>query len=192
MIEFHHKTIGTFTQREKFDDIRWETNLELPAFAAFSYIRNGKRRRSNKVPVSIYNDAEPTHAAITILQTFKRSQKQLVKNICTTFFDDLRQQGYDDPCRHKGHGMWWSRDPVTVALACREVLLIRLKRERIWKPEDLFAVLYEPRIEIFPEDKNDGIPRTLIDFGAEFEDEHGVSVRTDGKRVLNIGYSGEA
>jgi len=192
MPEFRHKTLGTFTQREEFDEIRWEIDLELPAFAAFCYMGNGKRRRSKKVPAAICSDDEPTKSSIKMLQTIKRSQKQLVKNICTTFFDDLRQQGYDDSGRHEGHGMWWSRDPVTVALACREVLLKRLKRERMWEPEDLFAVLYEPSIEIFPTETVDGIPRTLIDFGAEFEDEHGVSVRTDGKRVLNLGYSGEA
>jgi len=192
MTQYHHKTLGTFTQREEFDEIRWETDLELPAFAAFSYMGNGKRRRSKKVPVAICGEAQPTQAAIKMLQTIKRSQKQLIKNICRTFFDDLRQQGYDDSGRHEGHGMWWSRDPVTVALACREVLLKRLKSDRMWEPEDLFAVLYEPSIEIFPSDTDDGIPRTLIDFGAEFEDEHGVSVRTDGKRVLNLGYSGEA
>jgi hypothetical protein len=192
MPEFRHKTLGTFKQREEFDEIRWETDLELAAFAAFSYMRNGKRRRSKKVPVAICSDDEPTKASIKILETIKRSQKQLVKNICTTFFDDLRQQGYDDSGRHEGHRMWWSRDPVTVALACREVLLKRLKRERMWEPEDLLVVLYEPRIEIFPTETDDGIPRTVIDFGAEFEDEHGVSVRTDGKRVLSLGYSGEA
>lgn len=43
-----------------------------------------------------------------------------------------------------------------------------------------FAVLYEPSIEVFPA-MTDGIPRTLIDFGAEVEDEHGVSVLADGK-----------
>jgi hypothetical protein len=65
--------------------------------------------------------------------------------------------------------------------------------DRIWQPDDLFAVLYEPSIEIFPSmtDEN-GIPRTLVDLGAEFEDEHGVSVRIDGTNVLNLGYSGEA
>lgn len=192
MTEFRHKSLGTFTRRERFDEIRWEIDLELPAFAPFSYIRNGKRRRSNKVPVAIYHDAEPTPAAIKMLRTIKLSQKQLVKNICSAFFEDLRQQGYDDSGRHKGHGMWWSRDPVTVALACREVLLQRLKRERMWEPNDLFAVLYQPSIEIFEADIDDGIPRTLINFGAEFEVEHGVSVRTDGKRVLKLGYSGEA
>ncbi len=192
MPEFRHKTLGTFTQREEFDEIRWETDLELPAFAVFSYMGNGKRRRSTKVPVSICSDDEPTKAAVKMIKAIKRSQKQLVKNICTTFFDDLRQQGYDDSGRYEGHGMWWSRDPVTVALACREVFLKRKKRERMWEPEDLLVVLYEPRIEIFPSDNGDGLPRTLIDFGAEFEDEHGVSVRTDGKRVLNLGYSGEA
>ena len=89
--------------------------------------------------------------------------------------------------------MWWSRDPVTVALSCREVLLKRLKRDRMWEPDDLFAVLYEPTIEIYPSTQDSkGNPRTLIDMAAEFEDEHGVSVLTDGKHVLNLGYSGEA
>ena len=89
--------------------------------------------------------------------------------------------------------MWWSRDPVSVALSCREVLQKRLKQDRIWQPEDLLAVLYEPSIEVYPSMQDDtGIPRTLIDMGAEFEEEHGVSVLTDGKKVLNLGYSGEA
>ena len=192
MTVFHHKTLGDFTRREAFDEVRWENKLELPAFAAFCYTRDGKRKRSKLVPATIYSDDEPSKSAIKVLQTIKRSQKQLVKKICATFFDDLCQQGYDDS-RHDGHGMWWSRDPVTVALSCREVLLKRLKRERIWEPKDLLAVLYEPSIEIYASMSEDNdLPRTLIDFAAEFEDEHGVSVRTDGKRVLNLGYSGEA
>jgi hypothetical protein len=194
MDAFSHKTLGSFTQREYCDELRWETDLELPAFSAFKYFANGKVRRSRKVPAAIYCDEPPPKPALKMLTTIKASQKKLVKNICDAFFRDLHQQGYDDLSRpDDGYGMWWSRDPVTVALSCREVLQKRLKQDRIWSPEDLFAVLYEPSIEIYPSIQDDaGIPRTLIDMGAEFEEEHGVSVLTDGKRVLNLGYSGEA
>lgn len=189
---FSHKTLGVFTQREAFGELRWEGEIQLPAFAAFCYTRNGKRRRPKNTPVAIFCDDEPSKASLKMLQTITRSQKQLVHNICATFFDDLRQQGYDDSGRNDGHGMWWSRDPVSVALSCREVLLKRLKQDRMWEPKDLFAVLYEPSIEIYPSVVEDGLPITRIDFAAEFEGEHGVSVRTDGKHVLNLGYSGEA
>lgn len=194
MDTFTHKTLGTFTQREKYDELRWETDLELPAFAAFRYFANGKVRRSAKVPVAIYCDGPPPKPALKMLTAIKTSQKKLVKDICDAFFRDLHQQGYDDlPGPDDGYGMWWSRDPVAVALSCRKVLEKRLKQDRIWQPEDLFAILYEPSIEIYPSMADaDGIPRTLIDLGAEFEDEHGVSVLTDGKQVLNLGYSGEA
>jgi len=194
MDTFTHKTLGTFKQREYIDELRWETELELPAFAAFKYSANGKVRRSRKVPVAIYCDEPPPKVALKMLATMKASQKKLVKNICDAFFRDLHQQGYDDlPGPDDGYGMWWSRDPVTVALSCREVLEKRLKQDRIWQPEDLFALLYEPSIEIYPSMPDvDGVVRTLIDMGAEFEDEHGVSVLTDGKKVLNLGYAGEA
>jgi len=193
METFKHKTLGTLTQCDYFGELRWEGDIELPAFSSFRFTRNGRSRRSKKVPFAIYCDDRPSASALKMLLNIRKSQKQLVKNICVTFFDDLRQQGYDDSGRHTGHGMWWSRDPVTVALSCREVLLKRLKRDRMWEPDDLFAVLYEPTIEIYPSTEDSkGNPRTLIDMAAEFEDEHGVSVLTDGKHVLNLGYSGEA
>ena len=194
MDKFTHKTLGSFTQRDYCDELRWETELALPAFAAFKYCANGKVRRSPKVPAAIYSDEAPTKPALKMLTKIKTSQKKLVKSICDAFFRDLHQQGYDDlPQPDEGYGMWWSRDPVVVALSCREVLEKRLKQDRIWEPEDLFAVLYEPRIAIFPSMTDGaGIPRALIDMGAEFEQEHGVSVLTDGKNVLNLGYSGEA
>ena len=193
MSKFHHKTLGTFTRHEEPYEVRWENELVLPAFAAFSYTRTGKRRRSKKVPVEIRCDYKPTPSSIKVLQAIKKSQKQSVKNICTTFFHDLRQQGYEEPGHHGGYGMWWSQDPIDVALSCREALLKRVKRERMWEPDDLLVVLYEPRIEIYSLDsEDDDLPHTRINFGAEFEDEHGVSVRTDGKQVLNVGYAGEA
>ena len=194
MKTFTHKSLGTFTQREFCDQLRWESELELPAFAAFKYRSNGATRRSKKIDVEIYDDAPPSKSALKMLTKIKTSQKTLVKNICETFFRDLHQDGYDEwPTEEDGFGMWWSRDPVAVALSCREVLQKRLKQDRIWRPEDLLAVLYEPTIEIRPSEINaDGIPRTLIDMGAQFELDHGVSVLTDGKNVLNLGYSGEA
>lgn len=194
MKTFTHKALGSFKLREYFDELRWEADLELPAFAAFKYSANGNVRRSRKVPVAIYCDEPPPKVAVKMLTTIKASQKKLVKNICDAFFRDLHQQGCDDlRGPDDGYGMWWSRDPVTVALSCREVLEERVKHDRIWHPEDLLAVLYEPSIEIYPSMTDaDGIVRTLIDMGAEFDDEHGVGVLTDGKKVLNLGYSGEA
>ena len=191
---FEHKTLGRFTQQDYCGELRWQNEVDLSAFAAFKYLGNRQMRRSNKVSVSIYSESDPPKSAIETLMTIRRTQWQLVKNICRAFFDDLHQQGYDDESLpHSRFGMWWSRDPVQVALSCREVLQERLNQDRIWRPEDLFAVLYEPSIEVFPSmtDEN-GIPRTLVEMGAEFEDEHGVSVRTDGKEVLSLGYSGEA
>ena len=56
-----------------------------------------------------------------------------------------------------------------------------------------YGSCYEPSIEIHPGIPGaDGLPRTLLDSGADFEEEHGVGVLTGGKRVLNLGYSGEA
>lgn len=194
METFKHKTLGTFEPRDHFDELRWENALELPAFAAFKYSSSGKTRRSRKVPVAIYCDEPPPKEALKMLTKIKTSQKKLVKGICDAFFHDLHQQGYDDvPGPHDDYGMWWSRDPVMVALSCREVLEKRLKQDRIWEPEDLLAVLYEPSIEIYPSMRaSDGTIRTLINMDAEFEVEHGVGVLTDGKNVLNLGYAGEA
>ncbi|MCA9035862.1 MAG: hypothetical protein KDA91_12080 [Planctomycetaceae bacterium] len=195
MSTFHHKILGDFTFDENDEDPRWVAQCEFPAFAAFKYSSNGRVSRRRKIPVAVYGEMVPPKDAISVLMTIRKSQKKLVEGICRAFFRDLHQQGYEDlSALEEDYGMWWSRDPVAVALSCREVLLKRLKRDRIWQPEDLFAVLYEPSIEIYPDSDESGedCPRTLIDFGAEFEQEHGVSVLTDGKSVLNLGYSGEA
>lgn len=192
MNTFTHKTLGTFTQRDYFDELRWETELELPAFSAFKYLANGKPRRSKKVEAAIYCDEEPPKPALSMLSKVQRSQKALVKNICETFFRDLHQQGYDSwPTEDDGFGMWWSRDPVAVALSCREALQKRLKQDRILQPEDLFAVLYEPSIEIRVSEFSTSGIEMMINMGAEFEEEHGVGITTDGKNVLNLGYAGE-
>ncbi|MCR9197666.1 MAG: hypothetical protein NXI04_03385 [Planctomycetaceae bacterium] len=194
MDKFQHKTFGAFARHNDFDEYCWEGEIELPAFSAFKYSGNGKARRSKKVEVSIYSEEPPSKSAMKMLSKIKTSQKRLVKSICQTFFDDLHQQGYQEwPKEGVGFGMWWSRDPVAVALSCRDVLQKRLKQDRIWIPDDLLVVLYEPSIEIHLDmpGAND-LPCTLISLGAEFEEEHGVSVLTDGKQVLNLGYAGEA
>lgn len=155
---------------------------------------NGRARRSKKVHVSMFCDSEPPKAAIQMLLKIRKSQKKLVDNICKVFFDDLHQDGYhSETVPHSKFGMWWSEDPVEVAMSCREALEKRLKRDRLWQPEDVLAILYEPFIAIYPSETGDEtLPRTLINMGAEFEDEHGVSVLTDGVKVLNLGYMGEA
>jgi hypothetical protein len=129
-----------------------------------------------------------------MLLKIRKSQKKLVHNVCQAFFDDLHQDGYHaESVPHSKFGMWWSEDPVEVAMSCREALLKRLKRDRLRQPDDLIAVLYEPSIAIYPSMMvSNSTPRTLINLGAEFEDEHGVSVLTDGSTVLNLGYSGDA
>ena len=194
MGKFEHKTLGRFIQKDYFGDLRWECNVELPAFAVFKYCGNGRMRRSNKVPVCIYSDAEPPMCAIRVLQKIRRSQKALVHNILQAFYDDFwLHRSDDDPAPDRDSGMWWGNDPVEVALSCREALEKRLDTDRIYKPEDLIAVLYAPSIDVFPASSDDSsTPRTLVDLGAEFEVEHGVSALTDGKDILGLGYSGEA
>ncbi|MFO0916218.1 MAG: hypothetical protein U0795_24885 [Pirellulales bacterium] len=190
MATFKHRDFGSFRQHNRFGEVRWEAVVELPAFASFKYRSNGRQRRTGRVPTAICCDGEPTKEALKVLATIRKFQNRLVKNICNAFLEDLHQQGYVGvPGELDGYGMWWSRDPVAVALSCRDVLIKRRKRERICDPEDLFAVLYEPTIEIRI---RDGLPRTLIDMEAEFEPEHGVSVLTDGRKVLGLGYSGES
>ena len=194
MTSFEHKSLGYFKQLDWYGQNCWQAEIEIAAFSAFKYCRNGRTRRSKKVHVSIYCDGEPPKVATQMLLKIRKSQKKLVNNICQTFFDDLHQNGYHaESVAHSKFGMWWSEDPVEVAMSCREALLKRVKRDRLEQPDDLFAVLYEPSIAIYPSMMvGNSIPRTLINMGAEFEDEHGVSVLTDGSTVLNLGYSGEA
>jgi hypothetical protein len=194
MKSFQHKTLGCFEPTDWYGQLCWKTEIELTAFSAFKYCRNGRARRSKKVHVSIFCDSEPPKAAIQMLIKIRKSQKKLVDNICKAFFDDLHQDGYhSETVPHSKFGMWWSEDPVEVAMSCREALEKRLKRDRLWQPEDVLAILYEPFIAIYPSETGDEtLPRTLINMGAEFEDEHGVSVLTDGIKVLNLGYMGEA
>ena len=191
METFKHRTLGEFKRIEEFDESWWRGSLDLPAFAAFRYLPNGKQQRRSKVPVEIFGEPPPSKPAMKVLSSIRTSQKRLVVDICKTFFRDLHQQGYDDlSAELEGFGMWWSRDPVSVALSCREALLKRRKRDHMWEPEDLFAVLYEPRIRIHPDlGEPDGPPHTVIQMGAEFEEEHGVGVVTDGKRVIGLGYA---
>jgi hypothetical protein len=183
MVTHKHKTLGTFRREDYFGDIRWNTTLEIPSFASFKDYRDTKSRRTKKVDVHIFQET-PTKAAFAMLAKIKRNQKTLVKNIKLAFFNDFNGVGPDS-------GMWWRLEPVNLALSCREAMDKKFGRDRIHFPDDLDVLLYAPSIEISNENNSSSI-RTLVDMGAIFEDDHGVSALTDGKTVLGLGYSGDA
>jgi hypothetical protein len=83
--------------------------------------------------------------------------------------------------------MWWCNDLKQVAENFGYGDLPAPKR-----PEDLAPVMSFLRVRIYEEKYDYKLPFADLNFNTLFEEEHGVSILTDGKVVLGTGYMHDA
>jgi hypothetical protein len=173
-----HPELGKF----KHDGIAWISTVSMPAFKAFAYDTgySNARRSTGKHELAFEADDEdetPSAAAVALADKVLANQKEMVCKVTEALWKDFTGQGPES-------GMWWHGDLDQVAEAMDA-------DEPPAGPEDLLKVLQLSQVTVRKEVHGYKKPVVELSFHAPFEEEHGVSLLTDGKEILGIGYSSD-
>jgi hypothetical protein len=174
--EWRHPDLGVF----HFDDFGWVNAVPVPAFKAFNF--GAKRLKSPDTrPLLITAnspDELPSPAAVEIAKRVVENQAQLAGKVADALWADFSGTGPNS-------GMYWHGDLDQVVNGLES-------GEAPRSAKDLFKLLRLTQIRVHRANvTNDtGLYAELV-FDAEFEEEHGVGILTDGSKILGIGYSGD-
>ena len=180
---FNHPTFGAFQQK----DSHFSTTLTIPAFKKFSYDTgySNARRSTGKITLSFgpYGMNEklpkPTARMIKLAEELLADPENLVAMIAQALWDDFNGRG-------PTVGMWWHGDMDTINDAFRAA-----KLPPPTKPDDILGALRLSEIHILTQLDDHPNPVAVLTFDAAFEEEHGLCVVTDGKKVLGSSYGAE-
>jgi hypothetical protein len=173
-----HPNLGRF----EYGDNGWTRMVDVPAFKAFSYdtgYSNAPRSKGkHKLVFGAIDESHlPSAADVTVAERVLANHAALVGVITRALWDDFNDRGPDS-------GMWWHDDLEAVAKSFKSH-----KLPPPTKPEDLLPLMQPSGILV--REMPPGYDRRMVEltFHAAFEEEHGVSVLTDGEAVLGIGYN---
>jgi hypothetical protein len=165
--------VGTF----HFEDSGWMIRLELPAFDAFNP-RLKRKRKINRYEISIINespDEKPTPPPIAVTRKLISNQKSLAKKVAEALWADFNGKGPDS-------GMYWHGDLEQVAQGIES-------GEPPRSAKDLYKLMQLHTIHVQRTSGKSKRWLAEMNFHADFEEEHGVGILTDGTDIVGIGYS---
>jgi hypothetical protein len=173
-----HPKLGRF----EYSDGGWTRVVEVPAFKSFSYdtaYSNAPRSKGkHKLIFGAFDKSDlPSPAAVAVAEKVLANHASLVGIVTHALWEDFNGRG-------PGSGIWWQGNLEAVN---KSFTFDKLPVPT--KPEDLLPVMQPAAIvvrEMFPGYES---PMVELKFHATFEEEHGVSVLTDGQSVLGIGYN---
>jgi hypothetical protein len=177
-----HEELGSFS----FDQTGWSRTFELPAFEVFKY---GNYRKPNeesgtsKVYLTFegWDESDfPSEEEIAVARRVIVNHEHLLAEGVQFLFNDLLGTGPDS-------GIWWRGNIGQV----REIIA-NYCDNRLENVDDLVCLLGQPRIFIQESGYGYDHPCAIISFESVFEQEHGIGMLTDGKRILGIGYQTDA
>jgi hypothetical protein len=170
-----HPKLGKFV----FDGIHWIKTASMPAFKVLSYDTgySDARRSTGKHELAFKTHEEdeiPSPAAVALADKVLANQKELVDAAVTALWNDFTGEGPDSD-------MWWHGDLPRVAQAMGADKPPTSEKE-------LRKLLRFSRLTIHKSTFHYKRPIAELRFHAPFEEEHGVSLLTNGKAILGIGY----
>lgn len=176
-----HAKWGTF----KHDGTEWAGKVEAPAFHAFTFHKDhwDEPRRPRTFPFGFESFDEkdlPAAEMVAVAERVLAAQEQLVGKVTKALWDEFNGRGGES-------GMWWHGDMDQVAVGLEDAdLKVPKKADDILPLMRLSSISVRPRV--------DGYDKPLVElrFYAVFEEEHGVGVLTDGRKILGTGYSIDA
>lgn len=171
-----HPKLGKF----KHDGPTWLGTVSIPAFKAFAYDTgySNARRSTGKHELAFETDDKdetPSTAAVALADKVLANQKEIVTKVTEALWKDFAGEGPKS-------GMWWHGDLAQVAEAMDA-------DEPPAGPKELLKVLQFSRVAVRKEVHGYKKPVVELSFHAPFEEEHGVSLLTDGEEILGIGYT---
>ena len=161
MGQWTHPTLGSFEISN--EDEAWLGFVQLDPFDVYG--RDLSRAKSG-LPFLFEVDEEdepPDEARVNVAISIVKNAKSLVENINQAFFNSFA--GIGPSC-----GMYWH--------GTGDELAQYVGQTKFYSPNDVERLLGGPTVYI-------GLSgECTVDFCAEFEQEHGISVLTDGQNVL--------
>lgn len=178
---WEHPKLGKF----KYGFTGWDGVAKAPGFDVFRYDNGlGDQRKPNgKYELTFYGDDEddvPSAAAVAVALKVLGAQDELPAKVMKALWDDFNGRGPDT-------GMWWRDDLGQVAEAMEDSGV----DEPPGSADDLRKVLWLGSINIHKSVDGYEKPVAELSFSAAFEEEHGVGVLTDGRKILGLGYSSD-
>lgn len=176
---WNHPTLGPFA----LESMGWTKVVNIPSFKACSYdtgYSNAPRSTGkHRLTFAAFGESDvPSSAKVALADRVLANQAALVDAIAAALWEDFNGRGPQS-------GTWWHGDLPTVAKSWKS-----LKLPPPAKAADLLAALQLARIIV-----RDGFPGHPVDpivelaFHAAFEEEHGVSILTDGQSILGAGFN---
>lgn len=161
------------------DDIDWKTMISIPSFARFSrdtdFPDASESTGKHKLVFTCEDeDQKPSVEQVKLAEAVVANQEALVKTIATALWNDFNGEGPES-------GMYWHGDLEELAKG------LDSPEEAPQSAEDVLKLLQVCAICVHTK-RGNRPAMAEIAFHASFEQEHGVSVLTDGKKILGIGY----
>ena len=176
---WEHPQLGKFN----YEEPAWEGTVQAPAFDVFTF---DDRRAKLREPEQTYRisfeaedenekpSAEEIAVALAVL-----AEAELPKKLMKALWDDFNGRGPKS-------GMWWhgQLEQVADGMAQKEGGPGVPK-----KADDLRRLLRFRAFKVRKEARRYDKPVVELSFDAAFEVEHGLSVLTDGNKILGTGYN---
>jgi hypothetical protein len=173
-----HPQLGDF--KYDSDEDGWAGQIELPAMKIFNW--EDEEPSTGKYQLLFRNDDKklPSDGAVRIALAVLANQANLPQMVTGILWDQFNGRGAKSD-------MWWYGDmqQVTENFGYDELPAPE-------RPEDLAPVMNFLRVNIYEEKYDYKLPFADLNFTALFEEEHGLSILTDGKIILGTGYMHDA
>lgn len=182
--QWKHPRLGEFA----VDGKAWRRKLNVPAFAAFSYDTgySNAKRSTGDIAFSfspwLSNEKldAPTPGMIAVAMKIFDDPEATVQKVIAALWED-----FNGGQRDSGH--WWHGNMEQIRAAFEEEGLPPLTRA-----QDLLNVLQLYDVAVFDKSFEAPDPIAWLTFHAAFEQEHGLSILSNGDDILGAGYCGEA
>lgn len=173
-----HPKLGRFD----YGGHAWRAFRNLPALKKFSYdtgYDNAPRSTGTHLVALLARDEKqpPSAAQVKLALAVVENQDALVAEIARALWEEFNGRG-------PVSGMWWHGALKDIA---RQVESKHVRR--LAGPDDVAALLQVESVIVHREYDDYPGPIGEITFHAAFEQEHGVSVLTDGRSALGCGYA---
>jgi len=179
MSTWKHPQLGTF--KYDSDEAGWVGRIDLPAMKIFKWEDEDKPTGKYELVFRNEDEKQPSSGAVQMALAVQANQEKLPAMVIGILWEQFNGRG-------KKSDMWWYGDlNGQVAENFGYGDLPAPKR-----PEDLVAAMSFLRLGIYEEKYDYKIPFADLNFNALFEEEHGLSILTDGQVILGTGYMHDA
>jgi|688.fasta_scaffold462402_1 hypothetical protein len=170
-----------------FEEFYWSTRIAVPAFAVYSYrpefaleiLPDGECELEMHIREDYTeNPPLPLPELCAVVERVLQNQSLLAPAVATALWKEFEGSG-------PRSGMWWHGN-IPLLMEHSNPSLPPLDG-----PDAIYSLLRLVSVEGRPRGPGYRDPLVTLTFDAEFDEEHGIGVLTDGDSVVGIGYGGD-